>query len=46
VRAGTTGGREADMSVVLIVVIVLVVVVLVGLLLSSVHVIKQYERAV
>ncbi len=34
------------MSVVLIVVICLVVAVLVGLLLASVHVIKQYERAV
>jgi len=34
------------MSVVLIVVIIVVVAVLVGLLLSSVHVIKQYERAV
>jgi regulator of protease activity HflC (stomatin/prohibitin superfamily) len=34
------------MSVVLIIVIVLIVALLVGLLLSSVHVIKQYERAV
>jgi regulator of protease activity HflC (stomatin/prohibitin superfamily) len=34
------------MSVVLIVVILVVVGLLVGLLLSSVHVIKQYERAV